>query len=264
MTLKRRLLFGGMYLVYGYSRLMGLGPFGRCRPAYRNQAPDKWAPETPPQYGNRLKTALHHHHLRQYHEASCSVASVATMLNAIRALNGRSAPPITQEVLLDRVRCGHWKQRMQPEGHRGRRGLPLKVLGAVTAASLKAYAIRPQQLAVVATPAQRAKVTRDRLRQRLVRFEERGDCLLLAHFNQGALVPTLSIPHISPVGGYDRRADRVQILDVDPDQPAPYTVSFDCFYKALSCAYLGLLRPFGYRHGGYIYVQLAPTRLGPQ
>jgi hypothetical protein len=263
MMLKRRLLFGGLYLVYGYSRLMGLGPFGRCRPAYLDQRPGKCVSETQPQNGNRLKTALHHQHVRQYHEASCSVASVATMLNAIRALNGRDVPAVTQADLLDRVHCGHWKQRMQPEGHRGRRGLPLKVLGAVTAASLKAYDIRPHQLAVVPTTARRAKVTRDLLRQRLIRFEERGDCLLLAHFNQGALVPALSIPHISPVGGYDRSADRVEILDVDPDLPTPYSVSFDCFYRALSCEYLGLLRPFGYRRGGYIYVKLASTRIGP-
>jgi hypothetical protein len=241
---------------------MGLGPFGRCRPRYHNASQEIEASGTPPAGGNPIKSALHRQHVRQYHEASCSVASVATLLNAIRAVSGAGDAPITQQALLDRVHCGHWKQRMRPEGHKGRRGLPLRVLGAVTAASLKAYGIRPLNMAVVPTPSRRARAIRARLRQRLVRFEERGDCALLAHFNQGALVPALSIPHISPVGGYDRNADRVLMLDVDPDQPATYSVSFDCFYRALSCEYLGLLRPFGYHRGGYVFVQLDPATIG--
>ena len=262
MSLKRQLIFAGMYLAYGYSRLMGLGPFGRCRPAYCPADTLKRTAPTSKISRNKLKAALHRQHVHQYHDASCSVASVATLLNAIAQLSGSAGPPVSQQALLKRVRCGHWQERMQPEGHQGRRGLPLKVLGAVTMASLKAYGIRPQKIEVVPTPAHPAKALRERLRQRLVRFEERGDCAVLAHFNQGALVPALSIPHISPVGGYDRTRDRVLILDVDPDQPAPYTVSFDCFYRALSCEYLGLLRPFGYRHGGYVFVALDPAACG--
>jgi hypothetical protein len=263
MTLKRLLMFGGMYLAYGYSRLMGLGPFGRCRPDYLTDALMGNAQDPLPGSGNRLKAALHRHHVRQYHEASCSVASVATLVNTIQALNGTGGPPVTQQALLDSVHCGHWKQRMQPKGHNGRRGLPLSVLGAVTAASLRIHGIRPQKMAVVPTRARRSKATRDCLRQRLVRFEELGDCLILAHFNQGALVPALSIPHISPVGGYDRRTDRVLMLDVDPHQAAPYTVTFDCFYRALSCEYLGLLRPLGYKRGGYVFIQLDPAAIHP-
>jgi len=261
----RQLMFGGMYLAYGYSRLLGLGPFGRSRPVYLEAPPTgKTLPAAPDgvmETGNRLKNALQRQHVRQYHEASCSVASVATMLNAIRAINGSGAEPITQQVLLDTVHRGHWKARMQPEGHKGRRGLPLRVLGAVTAASLRAYGIPPLRVEVIPAPARRAKAAKRRLRNRLMRFETRGDCLLLAHFNQGALVPALSIPHISPVGGYDRAADRVLMLDVDPDQPARYSVTFERFYRALSCEYLGLLRPFGYDRGGYIFVQLDPATL---
>jgi len=253
MTLMRRLIFGGMYLAYGYSRLIGRGPFGSESPRYLY--------DPPPVTGNPLKNALHHQHVRQYHEASCSVASVATMINAIRACNGSRSAAVTQLALLDRVRCGHWKERMRPEGHRGRRGLPLGLLGAIAAASLEAYGIRPRRVDVVPAHARpgRTAAIKGRLRSRLARFEARGDCLLLAHFNQGALVPTLSIPHISPVGGYDPATDRVTLLDVDPDQPGPYSVTFDRFYRALACEYLGLLRPLGYDRGGYVFVQLDLT-----
>ncbi|MDJ0784863.1 MAG: phytochelatin synthase family protein [Desulfosarcinaceae bacterium] len=256
MMLVRRLMFGGMYLVYGYSRLMGLGPFGGSRPVYQHDPPRP--------SGNRLKDALHRQHVRQYHEAACSVASVATLLNAIRHCSGRRPmpEPITQQALLAKVKCGQWKQRMAPDGHNGRRGLPLDLLGEVVVASLTAYGIGPLKVEVVPTPPRPAKRVKDRLRDRLVRFEERGDCLLLAHFNQGDLVPALSIPHISPVGGYDRRSDRVLILDVDPDQPSHYSVTFERFYRALSCRYLGLLRHFGYRGGGYVFIQLVERVAG--
>ena len=250
MALVRQIMFGGMYLAYGYSRLVGWGPFGRSRPVYLH--------DPPPVVANALKTALHRQHVRQYHEASCSVASVATMLNAIRARNGAKRSPVTQLALLDKVRCGHWKERMRPEGHNGRRGLPLGLLGEIVAASLMAYGIRPEALDVVPAYAQpkKAAALKRRLRNRMRRFEDRGDCLILAHFNQGALVPALSIPHISPVGGYDPATDRVTLLDVDPDQPAPYSVTFERFYQALACQYLGLLRPLGYDRGGYVFVQL--------
>lgn len=253
MTLMRSLIFGGMYLAYGYGRLIGWGPFGRSRPVYLHTPP--------PVAGNPLKAALQAQHVRQYHEASCSVASVATMINAIRACNGGADRPVTQLALLDRVRCGCWKERMSPGGHQGRRGLPLALLGAIVEASLEAYGIRPESVDTVpahARPRDAAAIKR-RLRNRLRRFEERGDCLLLAHFNQGALVPALSIPHISPVGGYDRATDRVTLLDVDTDQPAPYSVTFERFYRALACQYLGLLRHLGYDRGGYVFVQLSPV-----
>lgn len=265
MTLVRRIMFGGMYLVYGYSRLIGWGPFGRSRPIYLH--------DPPPVIGNPLKAALQNQHVRQYHEASCSVASVATMINAIRACNGAGGTPVTQLALLDRVRCGHWRERMRPEGHEGRRGLPLGLLGDIVAASLVAYGIRPKTMDVVpalsegaahnegAAHAGGAAAIKRRLRNRLRRFEDRGDCLLLVHFNQGALVPALSIPHISPVGGYDGATDRVILLDVDPDQPAPYSVTFERFYQALACQYLGLLRPFGYDRGGYVFVELGSVKV---
>lgn len=243
-------MFGGMYLAYGYSRLVGWGPFGGNRPVYLH--------DPPPVVGNALKAALHRQHVRQYHEASCSVASVATMLNAIRTCSENDSEVITQLALLDRVRCGHWKERMRPEGHKGRRGLPLGLLGAIVKASLDSYDLRPKTVDVVTAHAHpgRAALIKRRLRNRLKRFEDRGDCLLLAHFNQGALVPALSIPHISPVGGYDSATDRVTVLDVDPDQSAAYSVTFERFYQALACQYMGLLRRFGYDRGGYVLVQM--------
>ena len=59
-------------------------------------------------------------------------------------------------------------------------------------------------------------------------------------------MPTLNIPHISPVGAYDSAAGRVTMLDVDPEQKNPYAVDFDTFYQGLSCDYHHVLEAYGY------------------
>lgn len=250
MDLLRRLIRPYLYTRYGFHRVTGTGPFGRRRHQIDAAvARENWPP---------LKQALWSHHVKQFHESSCSVASVVACINALRAATTGAPHPITQADILDRVTTGHWKARMSDGGYRGRRGLPLPLLGRVVNASLDVYGLRVRRVDVVQTRknAPPRSPVRTTLRQRLRQFDRRGDGLIIAHFDQGTLVPTLNIPHISPVGAYDPAADQVTILDVDPDQEAPYRVSFDRFYQALSCDYHHVFRSFGYGSGGYVYIQL--------
>jgi hypothetical protein len=147
---------------------------------------------------------------------------------------------------------------MTDQGYKGRRGLPLPVLGDVVESSLDAYGIRYK--AVETVPARKNPDQSDKIRadlwKRLHDFEERGSCLVIVHFDQGAYVPTLNIPHISPVGGFDTKTGEVVILDVDPEQDKPYKITFDTFYNGLSSNYNHILRPFGFGSGGYVYVKL--------
>ncbi|HSO21092.1 MAG TPA: phytochelatin synthase, partial [Desulfosarcina sp.] len=203
--------------------------------------------------------ALWQHHVKQFHESSCSVASVVSCVNAARtAMLAGNRPPVDQIEILDRVTTGHWKERMSDGGHRGRRGLPLPLLGRVVKDSLAAYDLTVCSVDVVQTPkhAPARSPVRQILRRRLRGFDRRGDGLIIAHFDQGSLVPTLNIPHISPVGAYDAATDRVTLLDVDPEQDRPYEISFDVFYRALSCDYHHVFQAFGYGSGGYVYIQL--------
>lgn len=214
--------------------------------------------EPMPATGTSLKRLLWKHYVRQYHEASCSVASVATVINALgEGINGQSEE-ITQMDLLDKVKTGNWKKRMSPEGDDGKRGLPLALLGEVVKGSLEAFQIPfasietvdPQQEPL---PAQEKKET---LRNRLREFETLGNGVIIAHFDQGAFIPELNIPHISPVGGYDDRTDRVTVLDVDRYQSTPYTIPFERFYWGISKKYLQPFRFFGLSNGGYVYIRL--------
>ena len=240
------------YLVARYSihRLTGTGAFRRNGARYLSGA------STPS--WNPLKRALWRYHVKQFHESSCSVASVVSCINALRALEKGDIEPIGQKEILERVRTGNWKERMSKGGHNGRRGLPLPLLGRVVADSLAAYDLAVQGVEVVTAPKRSSETAavQARLKARLEAFDREGDGLIIAHFDQGALIPTLNIPHISPVGAYDAVSGRVTVLDVDPDETMPYQVDFDTFYAGLSSTYHRVFTAFGYTGGGYVYIQI--------
>jgi hypothetical protein len=186
------------------------------------------------------------------------VASVVACINAIRATQNGATHPITQADILDRVTTGHWKARMSDGGYRGRRGLPLTLLGQVVKDSIAAYGLTVRTVDVVQTPkkAPAKSPVRTALKNRLQDFDRHGNGLIITHFDQGALVPALNIPHISPVGAYDAVTEQVTLLDVDPEQDKPYQVDIDTFYEGLSSDYHHVFEAFGYGSGGYVYIQV--------
>lgn len=102
-----------------------------------------------PVSGHALKKGLFTHHIKQFHESSCSVASVVTVINALGTLQQPGFLTITQKDILEKVRAGHWKERMGPNGHNGRRGLPLPLLKEVVHAALDVYNINYRSVTAV-------------------------------------------------------------------------------------------------------------------
>jgi len=249
MYLPRALIRALLYLPYSLRRLTGTGSSGGrlARPV-----------ERPPIANNPLQAALWRHHVRQQHASSCSVASIAACLNAMRSLQQPAAPPIEQHELLARVRTANWPERMSDRGDNGKRGLPLPLLGRIVEDSIAAFDLAAASVETVQVSREpdKAPGMREELRERLLDFADSGNCLLIAHFDQGAFLPGLDIPHISPVGGYDAVSGEVTILDVDPEVPRPYSVSFDTFFRGLSCNYLHFFRFLGYGSGGYVLIRL--------
>ena len=247
MRLLRILLHTWLYLPYGFRKVSGTGPFAPGAVRVNGPGP-----------GNDLKQALWAHHVKQYNEASCSVASVATAINALGSIQGSGYAPIDQLGLLEKVRTARWKERMSEAGDNGRRGLPLAMLAVVVKSSLDICNIGYQRVECLqANKAPRgSRQIQAVLRSRLSAFERSGRCLLIAHFDQGAFVPTLNIPHISPVGAYDSKSREVTVLDVDPEQETPYRIPFDRFYTGLASDYHGLFKPFGYESGGAVCIHL--------
>ncbi len=213
--------------------------------------------EAQPAVSNSLKRALWRHYVKQYHESSCSVASVATVINALGEVTRGAADNVTQMDLLDRVRAGNWKKRMSPEGDGGKHGMPFRLFGDVVEESISVFGIPVHSIEAVnlwksPLPDQEKK---ELLRRRLEAFETLGNGVIIIHFDQGAYVPDLNIPHISPVGGYDAATSRVTILDVDQSQ-SPYSVSFDRFYRGISKPYAFPMRLGEMSNGGYVYIRL--------
>ena len=250
MNLLRNLIRPYLYTRYSFHRMTGTGAFGgnRVRTVHTPALP-QWNP---------LKQAIWKYHVKQFHESSCSVATVVSCINAIRSLANGDAGPISQTDILERVTTGHWKERMSDSGYRGRRGLPLPLLGQVVRDSITAYRLTVRAVDIVQTPktSPPGSVLRKTLKKRLLDFDRHGSGLILAHFDQGSLVPTLNIPHISPVGAYDAATGRVTVLDVDPEQENPYEVAFNRFYQGLSTDYHHVFDAFGYGSGGYVYIQI--------
>jgi len=250
MNLRRTIIHAYLYGPYLIHKVLGIGPFGR-RQATTIQPPIQTD-------GNALKAALFRHFVKQYHEASCSVATIVSVVNAIRAIQLDNPVVISQMDILDKVKTGNWKARMSEKGYNGRRGIPLPLLGEIVASSLNAYGVEYKSIETVQTrnPLVQPEIIRADLKNRLQDFETKGNGLIIAHFDQGAFIQVLNIPHISPVGGFDIQSGDVIILDVDPEQHRPYKVAFDTFCKGLFSCYSPVLRPFGYRSGGYVYIKL--------
>jgi hypothetical protein len=239
-----------LMLPYYFHRLTGTGGFA--------VGPGGLVREAPPAAGNALKQALWRYYVKQYHESSCSVAAVATVINALGEVIRGEADNVTQMDLLDRVRAGNWKKRMSPEGDDGKHGMPFGLFGEVVKGSIDEFKI--PVLSVEAVDLRKSPMTerekKDLLLSRLKGFETMGNGVIIIHFDQGAYAPELNIPHISPVGGYDAATGRVTILDVDQTQSGPYSVSFDRFYRGISKPYPFPFRLGEMQNGGYVYIRL--------
>lgn len=239
-----------LYTQYFFNKATSSGSFGKGCVSYIQDMEKS---------ENLLKSNLIKHHVKQFNEASCSVASVVSALNAAMDLqNITQEEPLTQQKILEDVKAHKWQKRMSPQGDNGKRGLPLYMLGDIVKESFETYNIKFRSIKTIQAKREpkEAEVVKDLLLNSLKSFEKNGDCLILAHFNQGIYVKTIQLPHISPVGGYDEATGKVTMLDVDPEQTLFYEISFDRFYEGLSNNYNNVFSSFGYKSGGYILVEL--------
>lgn len=136
--------------------------------------------------------------------------------------------------------------------------MPFRLFGDVVKESINVFQIPVHSVETVnlrESPLPERK-KKELLRSRLEAFEILGNGVIIIHFDQGAYVPDLNIPHISPVGGYDTATSRVTILDVDLAQDRPCSISFDSFYRGISKPYGFPMRLGGMSNGGYIYIRL--------
>jgi len=190
----------------------------------KNPAPDFWALIT--------------HYAGQQNSLSCSVATVAMVLNAIDRTRQELRAEDTnyqQSKLIDDVKAAHWKEHVTGDGWKGRRGLTLAELADVVTDALQIYGITGWTVSLRSfqdiTPE-----TIGELRAILKTNEASTDDFVMLHFLQDRLTDDPGGPyaHISPVGAYDKASDRVLILDVDREYYGPYWIGTERLLAALS------------------------------
>jgi hypothetical protein len=205
---------------------------------------------------SEVYSALRRFQQYQFNNYSCSVATVAMLVNAARCLmnNGAKHRVIHQEEILKRVTLDHWAERVSAAGYKGRHGLPFDHFGRVVKASFNAFDIPYFTIEAVATPPQAAdkKTHWSRLLAALESMAHSDRELIGAYFTQGAFIGQWHGHHVSPVGAYNAADQRVLILDVDAEQFDPYWVPLERFYEGL----LGQTNIYNNIGGGYVSIRL--------
>lgn len=174
----------------------------------------------------------------QFNELSCTVASVAMILNGmLRAGHSLQAKDtnITQGKLIRKVLVENWEARVMPGGFNGKVGLNLLELEAVLKASFHQYGVSNFEI-------DRIEVTHTdpdvltAFRRALTANERNRRDFILLHFVQDVVTesPGGPYPHVSPVGAYDQSKHRVLVMDVDREWYEPYWVSDTRLLLAMS------------------------------
>lgn len=225
-------------------------PIGQSHDYLRtHRAPDYWA--------------ISSYYVPQVTRASCSLATVATLINALRGLPAHSDEAlVTQTTLLDPKSASTspdpewiekttaWSGKIQETGS----GVTFSEFEQYVAASLKAYRLDAE--VSVLKPTDRSRATLNRLRRLLSANERSAKDIALIYYNQGVVTGDWDGPHLSPIGAYDAGRRRVLIMDVDRQWYVPYWTSDETLLEAL-------LRPapanqgsLAGQTGGVIWVKL--------
>ncbi len=203
-----------------------------------------------------ISTGMLTFYLRQSNPYSCSVASVAIVLNTIlaRLNNFQVINPIDQEQLLSKVRTANWRERVSVAGFYDKHGLSILQLGMVVKSALKAFEIPYKEVNTTPVHGKLKNLEKEKARlfSLLMKLSTDQNHYMIAHFTQGVYTGDWFGGHISPVGSFDPDTRRALILDVDELTEAPYWVPFEIFFEGL----LGEAKTIGPKEGGYVSITI--------
>lgn len=173
----------------------------------KNKAPDFWA--------------LIPYYVPQQDGSACGIASTTILMNALRVHQSLTAADslVTQKTLVEKTKVNYSK------------GLKLDQLSEAVKKGLNEYKINAT---VEAIHADGTSEQMKKIKSLLIKNEKSDRNFILANFHQTAYTgDPEGVGHISPVGAFDQKNNRVLILDVDREYYEPYWVSFETFYKGI-------------------------------
>jgi hypothetical protein len=151
------------------------------------------------------------HLIQQATDSSCSLATAAMLLNAVRGRDGqlRIGEPVSEASLLDRLGDAFWRDAVAQDGN----GLSLTEFAAAMTRALSTYECADKWSVTIA-PITDAGEAVAGLRAALAAME-RGDGFVAVNFHLDLFYGDgVDVGHFSPVGAYDAARDRVLMLDV--------------------------------------------------
>ena len=209
----------------------------------RSPAPDFWA--------------LMPYYLPQLTGSSCSAASVAMLMNALRVELPLSADDklVTERDLLKRAANAAWQKAAAEDGD----GVSLDQLGRLIERSLTAYGLGAHEVEVVHVESA-SDETLAQLRKLLAANEASADDFILINFVQSVFTgdPEGNVGHISPLAAYDAERQRVLVMDVDRSWYEPYWVSDRTLLEGM--ATLDDQAPGKGARRGYVHVRRAVAK----
>jgi hypothetical protein len=176
------------------------------------------------------------YYIPQFTGASCSVASITITLNAARTRLHLTSEDkvISESALLKSVDKDHWKERTTGNlGYRGKFGVELGLLAGLAKEAFEKNGF-PQVKTETTFIKDHSPETKEKLVQVLKEFETNPDLFLIANFDQESFTNDAHAGHISPVGAYDSKNQKVLILDTDRDYFMPYWISVDTFLAGMN------------------------------
>ncbi len=210
----------------GVARLSASNEFLRA-----GAAPDFWA--------------LIPYYVPQQDARSCSVASVAMVVNGARTAGELTASDelALQPAVLKKVNDKVWNRFIRF----GARSIVLDELGEISRKALAAYGLTAVSVEVVHV-SDTVEATKARVRKDLVENEKSADDFIILNFLQSSLTgdPEGAIGHIAPLAAFDAKTDRALILDPDRQYYEPYWVSLDALLAGMSTIDPGAGKARGY------------------
>jgi hypothetical protein len=184
-----------------------------------HEAPDFWA--------------LMPYYVSQPNDRSCSAASVAMLVNAVRADRTLWAdePLATVASVLENVDRHQWRDQLGPDGP----GVTLDELAAIVRQILSIRGLKPARVEVLRFPGE-SEDALARLRQVLIANEQSALDFVLVNFLQSVVTgdPEGNAGHIAPVAAYDAEKRRILLLDPDRQWYEPYWVPEEMLLRAMA------------------------------
>ncbi len=199
------------------------------------KAPDYWA--------------MSPYYVPQQDGRSCSVASVAMVLNAARASQDLTASDeiITQKGVLKKLNLDFWNKGVGDGGH----GTTLDQVGEIVTAGVKAYGFPNSVVAVV--HADSSPAFAKTLHEMLVKNEASDQNFMIANFLQSEYTgdPEGAVGHLAPIAAYNPKKKAVLVMDPDREYYEPYWVSEATFLKGMNTS-----DKEGGKTRGFVFVEL--------